>query len=245
MTAGACRDLDSPGDTTTCGTGSCARTVQRCLGGMPNACTPGSPVVETCNGMDDDCDGTPDDGSGASLCPAAPNAANYACSSATCSLMCQSTWYDVDGTYSNGCECHDTDSGSTSCTTATGIGTVGSAMTLSGTLVTTVEGADWFSVNFPIVSRGPTLNGTPRIAVSSGTVVLDVYIGSCSESASCGTEGGTASGTVTYSFTDDQSSPGAEQWSMNLTQWPRTAIFAVRPAPGASGCIPYTITLSR
>jgi len=45
--------LDTP---FTCGTGACERTVLLCTDGTPNACVPGLPGPETCNGLDDDCD---------------------------------------------------------------------------------------------------------------------------------------------------------------------------------------------
>ncbi|MGH9796533.1 MAG: putative metal-binding motif-containing protein, partial [Candidatus Polarisedimenticolia bacterium] len=48
--------------TLTCGTGACQRTVAACVGGQSQTCTPGSPTAETCNGIDDDCDGAADDG---------------------------------------------------------------------------------------------------------------------------------------------------------------------------------------
>ncbi|HEV8699662.1 MAG TPA: MopE-related protein [Candidatus Polarisedimenticolia bacterium] len=48
--------------TTTCGTGTCSRTVDNCVDGFPQTCTPGAPGTETCNGLDDDCDGTTDEG---------------------------------------------------------------------------------------------------------------------------------------------------------------------------------------
>jgi len=46
-----------------CGLGACAHTVPACLGGLAQACDPlQGTTAETCNGQDDDCDGTPDDG---------------------------------------------------------------------------------------------------------------------------------------------------------------------------------------
>jgi len=60
-TAGACTNLN-PGNTT-CGVGLCQRTVATCSGGVPNTCTPGAPTTETCNNLDDNCDGTIDNGS--------------------------------------------------------------------------------------------------------------------------------------------------------------------------------------
>ncbi len=57
---GACSNLDL--GTVTCGLGTCARTVPRCVGGAVNACTPGASGDELCNALDDDCDGVTDAG---------------------------------------------------------------------------------------------------------------------------------------------------------------------------------------
>jgi len=50
---------------TTCGTGACAATgTEKCDDGEwkeENECTPGDPASETCNGIDDDCDGSIDE----------------------------------------------------------------------------------------------------------------------------------------------------------------------------------------
>jgi hypothetical protein len=54
--------------TISCGQGACARTVQACVNGQPQTCTPGTPTSETCNGMDDDCDGVVDNGLGTISC---------------------------------------------------------------------------------------------------------------------------------------------------------------------------------
>jgi hypothetical protein len=53
---------------TTCGQGACRRTVNNCVGGVPQTCSPGSPTAETCNGIDDNCNGTADDGLGSTTC---------------------------------------------------------------------------------------------------------------------------------------------------------------------------------
>jgi len=60
---GADTCVNNPVDlgTTSCGVGACFRTVQACVGGVPNECTPGAPNPEVCNGIDDDCDGLVDD----------------------------------------------------------------------------------------------------------------------------------------------------------------------------------------
>src|SRR5439155_1385677 len=46
----------------TCGQGACQRSAPACVNGAPGTCTPGSPTTETCNGLDDNCDGTVDNG---------------------------------------------------------------------------------------------------------------------------------------------------------------------------------------
>jgi hypothetical protein len=49
---------------TVCGTGECASTgVTTCVGGVPgDTCTPGTPSAEVCDGLDNDCNGTVDNG---------------------------------------------------------------------------------------------------------------------------------------------------------------------------------------
>src|SRR5262249_18266695 len=46
----------------TCGVGPCQRTVIACVNGTVQACVPGIPSPEVCNGIDDNCDGLVDNG---------------------------------------------------------------------------------------------------------------------------------------------------------------------------------------
>ena|GEM_PF-5098934 len=57
-----CSSVCQPEDlgTTTCGVGACSETVDKCVNGEPQACTPGTPGPELCNGIDDNCDGRND-----------------------------------------------------------------------------------------------------------------------------------------------------------------------------------------
>ena len=50
------------GGTASCGTGACHRTVPLCVAGTPQSCAPGSPAAEACDGLDNDCDGSVDEG---------------------------------------------------------------------------------------------------------------------------------------------------------------------------------------
>jgi hypothetical protein len=61
-TAGACTNVSQ--GSLTCGSGPCQVTVPRCVAGVPNQCVPnsGAATTETCNGIDDNCDGTIDNG---------------------------------------------------------------------------------------------------------------------------------------------------------------------------------------
>ncbi len=47
--------------TTTCGVGGCSRTVNNCVGGVPQTCVPGTPSAEVCDGIDNDCNGQIDE----------------------------------------------------------------------------------------------------------------------------------------------------------------------------------------
>lgn len=75
-TAPVCTNVN-PG-TLSCGTGACYNTVNQCVNGSLNTCTPLPAGIETCNNVDDDCTGTIDDNLGSST--------NNFESNATCSV---------------------------------------------------------------------------------------------------------------------------------------------------------------
>jgi len=52
----------------TCGAGACLATVEACVNGQEQTCTPGQPKTETCNNIDDDCNLFIDDGLGMLTC---------------------------------------------------------------------------------------------------------------------------------------------------------------------------------
>ena len=57
---GACTNVN-PGNQS-CGVGACVNTVPQCQNGAPFTCNPLNPSAETCNDIDDNCDGTTDNG---------------------------------------------------------------------------------------------------------------------------------------------------------------------------------------
>ncbi|MBI2341534.1 MAG: hypothetical protein HYU98_02220, partial [Deltaproteobacteria bacterium] len=60
------------GGTLTCGVGACANSIDQCLNGSVQTCTPKSPGTEICDGLDNDCDGVTDEGS-AEICDGKDN----------------------------------------------------------------------------------------------------------------------------------------------------------------------------
>jgi hypothetical protein len=61
-TPGACTNVTPSPATETCGTGACQVTTNRCMSGTPLTCTPGSPSAEVCDDVDNNCNGSTDEG---------------------------------------------------------------------------------------------------------------------------------------------------------------------------------------
>jgi hypothetical protein len=240
MTAGVCSD-DPPGSQI-CGLGACQRTTAMCDAGRPLACTPGMPTPEVCNGIDDNCDGTADEGV-TMLCPATPGVATTMCTPAgTCAIAsCASRFYDVDTLYANGCECMDDAAGNT-CGAASSLGTVtaGGALVTGGTIP--VEGiSDFYYVQFPPMS-GTFGGGTPRIrlAINDGGVYRLDLLSTCTTLMSCGS--GAPAGVSDWSFTDDGGSPG---FRVRGVAWPSDVYIRVSRSSGGASCARYQVSVTR
>lgn len=249
--AGSCRNLDDPGMTTSCGTGACERTVQRCVAGAPQMCMPGPMMLESCNGTDDDCDGTPDDGSGSALCGSPPQASSVSCLSgpSRCAInMCNSGFANIDGDFDNGCEC-SVNTGGLSCAVAANLGSLspGGAMSVTGAVPPGEE--RWFTVTFAPGARMPG-GGRPRIqltgpSAASHTLLIATTCNTA-DTTVCSVEGSAArsSATNNWEFFDDQAMPGAGQWSSHTTPWPTNVFIRVTRLTPAMNCADAGFTLS-
>ena len=107
---------------------------------------------ETCNNVDDNCNGTTDENA-SDQCPAYPNAV-VQCVTGTCQLKsCFKDFYNINGSVSDGCECNGTDfyEPNDTCASAYVVSTSlheggnGSKETITARLVDTSD-IDWFAV---------------------------------------------------------------------------------------------------
>lgn len=240
-----CDDNDpgiQPGATQPCATGfpgACSMGLRTCqLDGTWTSCAPGitpGSQTEICNNIDDDCDGSIDEGN---PCPARPNAFNN-CFSGNCVMSCQPGFSNCDGNDTNGCEINHVLPVNT-CGSAEFLGTYCGdlqCVALCGgsdpfnAAIRTGNRAKWFRVRMDECSGcSGNLSHTIRLVSPSG-INYDLYI-----HAPCGTVVGSAtnpSGTldsVTYTRSRTSGDDAADYW------------IEVRYQSGAS-CSNWTLTL--
>lgn len=98
----------TPGMTRPCGvdTGECAAGLQRCSDGDWDICDGAiEPSSETCDGLDNDCDGMTDGPAAAASCSAASRATMIGCSAGACVVTgCATGYADCDRLFDTGCE---------------------------------------------------------------------------------------------------------------------------------------------
>ncbi len=152
---------------------------------------PGAP--ELCNGIDDDCDKVADEGASNSCKKV--SGAGVICSGGKCKVnTCGFGWFDVDGSYANGCECradaYYLAKKGNSCKSAVAIATVpdnGTVRYVGGNIMLG-ESGDWYRVHAQDLtdsgsSRCDRFNFTAKLTSNPGSQFrLDMYRGTCSGS---------------------------------------------------------------
>jgi hypothetical protein len=142
-------------------------------------------ITETCNGLDDDCNSAVDDGDDSDLCSL--DNASPSCNSGNCEIdSCTATYYDINNSDGDGCECKEdsNESGGDTCDTAYVIGALadgGDTATYTGNIVPGGD-SDWFS--FTATDQADVQCDLLDIKVEftsnpDSQFILDVYRGSC------------------------------------------------------------------
>jgi hypothetical protein len=113
---------------------------------------------------------------------------------------------------------------------------------------------DWFRVDFPLSMMsmgdggvgGMPGGGMPSIdfAMNEGDAFRFEVRGTCSTTLGCG-DGMSARDVDSWSFTDDQSMEGDEQWTTRDVPWPESAVIRVYRPVGTGNCQQYQLRVTR
>jgi hypothetical protein len=215
--------------------------------------SPGSATAETCNGIDDNCNGVVDEGVTQS-CYGGPagtlNVGTCRAGSQTCVVGGTGTWGACTGDVRpvtetcNGLDddCNGAvDNGSaTTCTAPISIGTLNpsGAFTLTGYVAAPAGSEQWYVVSVPTSFVSGTMRGTgtPTINLTgAGSLRMDVRYGSCAGALSC------TAGTQ-WSFTDNTAGTAFRTRSV---AWPTTVYVRVYRTTATTTCGAYTLTVTR
>ena len=252
-TAGTCDNLDATAGTRTCGSGACTATVQACIGGLPQMCTAGTSQPEVCDGVDNNCNGTVDDG-GALLCPSRTHVDTQVCNGATgcaiASMGCTAGYWDYDATLSNGCEC-DLTGGGQSCLSAHSLGSLAVGGSAAANAALAPGGSSWFLVTFTPNGGVGGRGGTPTISVSpTADFSIAVFSNCTSSTYSCTASGDAANsgapGITSFQFNDTLPNGPSGYTAANVT-WPTTAYIQVtrNSTPTTCGQAAFSLSVTR
>jgi len=202
--------------------------------------------VETCDTVDENCSGTPDDGSPFVMCPDTGDVSAVACNSGNCEITnCDPGFYNVSGGYNDGCECGDDAQFGDSAANAVSVGPIDATDVVLRTGKLPAPGLeDWFLVTFPAASRPGA--GAPTIAFTTnpgGAYLMEFFTDAVGSTYTNSQVGG---GTYTsFSFEDTYVDAGAGAWSANTDPWPATLYVKVTRSTGGQTCADYSIQVSR
>jgi hypothetical protein len=148
---------------------------------------------ETCDNVDEDCNGQVDDGTASQKCPVLPGGTAAVCKAGVCGIAsCPKGKFDVDGKYDNGCECQADDNyGVTGglCKAANEAGEIsdggGASILLSGNLMPGEDG-DWYHFlgkDSPDDGSCDQYNVRVKFVQNPGSqFVFDMFRGGCAAS---------------------------------------------------------------
>jgi hypothetical protein len=174
------------------------------------------------------------------------HAATAQCQGGACDVAtCESGYFDINGTFSDGCECTATDTIANSCGSAP---TYAAPTTLSGGNLMPSGDVDWYKFTF-------ATNGTcikPKITITAGdsNIKMDVFTNCSSGATLCGTSEssiGVRNWEVTYSncadhLTIDPVPDTGSYWQIPLTFYVKVYYSVATPPPS---CLPYTIAVTQ
>jgi len=187
-------DDGDPGAGVACTTslpGACAPGTTACAGPSGIVCAPdvqpGS-LAETCNTVDDDCDGEQDEDWPllcAGMHPAAQHVGAWGCAPSGCAPTCEMWWDDVDGLLANGCECAVNEAAPSCATAASAVLDVAveGDYPLTGTLPSPGD-EDWRLIHFSPLNPAADYGKFTLTDAAGGTFRMDVMT-ACGTYAPC------------------------------------------------------------
>jgi hypothetical protein len=150
----------------------------------------------------------------------------------------------------------DDDTHGDACESATDLGSLAEGemmMPEPGVLPMTGD-EDWFRVDFPLAmmsmdpdaGAGSPGGGMPSIelAMNEGDAFRFEVRGTCSTTLGCG-DGMSARDVDAWSFVDDQSIEGEEQYTTRDVPWPESAVIRVYRPVGTGDCQRYQLRVTR
>jgi hypothetical protein len=238
-----------------------------CSTGLPGVCSSGTTLcsagtlgctptiapgtrAESCDGLDNNCNGAVDDLVPNPTCtaqnPSASFVSTWACIGGACRTAgCALGHADIDGAVGNGCECA-TDVNATSCGSAGTITVPLSATSNLTGVVETATGSDYVRFNFAVSSVGAAFHPKVQLVDSAGGQYAMDVLSSCAAVAGCSTTGGA----------NNESGTAVSVWEANYNAYtagpgccsddtPRVSSVIVRiyrKFANAPTCTRYTVT---
>jgi hypothetical protein len=246
----------------TVGVGACARTATNVCttDGSATVCntTPGTPTAETCNNVDDNCNGSIDEsltracytGSAATRGRGICRDGTETCAAGAWSACAGQVLPTTETCNSLDDNCNGTvdDNSSTACGSAINLGSIpnNGSVTRTDWIAGPAGSEQWYVVDFPIyVDFAQHGTGTPQIELTAGpSVRFDVYSACGGSPLGCGS-GGTAAGRTTWSFSDTASLNGAGAYTTRNVTWPARVYIRVYRVSAPTTCATQTLRITR